>query len=92
MSDWPENDRRKDSDFGEANRFRIARLEEDVRDLERQIADYGALKEQVRHLSLSVEGMNRTVNAMTRALYTAALTVGGSAIIAATTVVFVFAR
>lgn len=83
MGDWEERSR---SD-GDANRVRISRLEQDMRDVKRQLEGYGALQEQVRYLSNEVKDLNTGFEALKRALYTAALTVAGSALLLSASVV-----
>jgi hypothetical protein len=65
----------------EANRYRINRLETDVENLEKRLEDYGALKQTVLNLERAVGNLQGELTAVRRALYTAALTVGGSAIL-----------
>jgi flagellar capping protein FliD len=65
----------------EANRYRINRLETDVENLEKRLEDYGALKQTVLNLERAVGNLQSELTSVRRALYTAALTVGGSAIL-----------
>lgn len=65
----------------DANRYRIARLEKDVANLQERLEDYGALKQTVLSLDKAVGTLQEELKAVRRALYTAALTVGGSAIL-----------
>jgi flagellar capping protein FliD len=65
----------------EANRYRIVRLEHDVQHLQERLEDYGALKQTVRNLEQAVANLQGELTAVRRALYTAALTVGGSAVL-----------
>jgi hypothetical protein len=70
----------------EANRYRINRLETDVENLEKRLEDYGALKQTVLNLERAVGNLQGELTAVRRALYTAALTVGGSAILLAVSI------
>jgi flagellar capping protein FliD len=65
----------------EANRYRINRLETDVENLEKRLEDYGALKQTVLNLERAVGNLQSELTSVRRALYTAALTVGGSSIL-----------
>jgi uncharacterized protein YlxW (UPF0749 family) len=65
----------------EANRYRIVRLEQDVQHLQERLEDYGALKQTVRSLEKAVANLQVELTSVRRALYTAALTVGGSAVL-----------
>jgi chromosome segregation ATPase len=65
----------------EANRYRIVRLEHDVEHLQARLEDFGALKQTVRQLEESDKNLRDELSSLRRALYTAALTVGGSAIL-----------
>lgn len=70
-----------------ANRFRIVRLEQDVQHLQERLEDYGALKQSVQILSGEVANLKLEFGAIRRALYTAALTVAGSAVLLALSLV-----
>jgi predicted nucleic acid-binding Zn-ribbon protein len=70
----------------EANRHRINRLERDVENLEKRLEDYGALKQTVVNLDKAVANLQDELKAVRRALYTAALTVGGSAVLLAVSI------
>jgi hypothetical protein len=70
----------------EANRYRINRLENDVADLEKRLEDYGALKQTVLNLERAVGNLQAELTSVRRALYTAALTVGGSAVLLAVSI------
>jgi prefoldin subunit 5 len=70
----------------EANRYRIARLEQDVEHLQARLEDYGALKQTVRNLEQAVANLQGELTSVRRALYTAALTVGGSAVLLAVSI------
>jgi flagellar capping protein FliD len=70
----------------EANRYRINRLENDVADLEKRLEDYGALKQTVLNLERAVGNLQSELTSVRRALYTAALTVGGSAVLLAVSI------
>jgi hypothetical protein len=65
----------------EANRYRIVRLENDVQHLQERLEDYGALKQTILVLEREVAGLQNELQSVRRALYTAALSVGGSAIL-----------
>lgn len=65
----------------EANRYRIERLERDVHDIQRKLDDYGELRQQVRTIAHDCDRLDDDFGALRRAIITAALTVGGSAII-----------
>jgi small-conductance mechanosensitive channel len=70
----------------EANRYRIERLENDVRGLQQRLEDYGALKQTVTNLDKAVNGLQDEIKSMRRALYTAALSVTGGAILLAVSI------
>jgi prefoldin subunit 5 len=70
----------------EANRYRIARLEQDMEHLQARLEDYGALKQTVRNLEQAVGNLQNELTSVRRALYTAALTVGGSAVLLAVSI------
>jgi flagellar capping protein FliD len=70
----------------EANRYRIARLEQDMEHLQARLEDYGALKQTVRNLEQAVANLQSELTSVRRALYTAALTVGGSAVLLAVSI------
>jgi hypothetical protein len=70
----------------EANRYRIVRLENDVNELEKRLEDYGALKQTVLNLERAVGNLQAELTSVRRALYTAALTVGGSAVLLAVSI------
>jgi uncharacterized protein YlxW (UPF0749 family) len=70
----------------EANRYRIVRLEQDVQHLQERLEDYGALKQTVRSLEKAVANLQVELTSVRRALYTAALTVGGSAVLLAVSI------
>jgi flagellar capping protein FliD len=70
----------------EANRYRISRLENDVEHLQARLEDYGALKQTVRNLEQAVANLQSELTSVRRALYTAALTVGGSAVLLAVSI------
>jgi prefoldin subunit 5 len=70
----------------EANRYRIARLEQDMEHLQARLEDYGALKQTVRNLEQAVANLQGELTSVRRALYTAALTVGGSAVLLAVSI------
>jgi flagellar capping protein FliD len=70
----------------EANRYRIVRLEADVQHLQERLEDYGALKQTVRSLEQAVASLQNELTSVRRALYTAALTVGGSAVLLAVSI------
>ena len=65
----------------EANRYRIARLEQDVEHLQNRLEDYGALKQTVLNLERAVSSLEGKLSSVLKALYTVALTVAGSAIL-----------
>jgi hypothetical protein len=65
----------------EANRYRIVRLEHDVEHLQARLEDYGALKQTIVTLEREVAVLQDELKSVRRALYTAALSVGGSAIL-----------
>lgn len=71
----------------EANRYRIVRLEQDVQHLQERLEDYGALKQSVSNLTNEVRELKGEFGSIRRALYTAALTVGGSAVLLAVSLV-----
>jgi conjugal transfer/entry exclusion protein len=81
-----------DSAASDANRYRIQRLEQDVHDLQVKLDDYGALKQTVGNLDRQVSKLADEFTTMRRALYTAALTVGGSAIIVAVSILVAIAQ
>jgi hypothetical protein len=70
----------------EANRYRIVRLENDVQHLQERLEDYGALKQTVVNLERAVGNLQSELTSVRRALYTAALTVGGSAVLLAVSI------
>jgi hypothetical protein len=70
----------------EANRYRIVRLEQDVQHLQERLEDYGALKQTVLNLDKAVGNLQAELTSVRRALYTAALTVGGSAVLLAVSI------
>jgi flagellar capping protein FliD len=70
----------------EANRYRIARLEQDMEHLQARLEDYGALKQTVLNLERAVANLQGELTSVRRALYTAALTVGGSAVLLAVSI------
>jgi hypothetical protein len=70
----------------EANRYRIERLENDVKGLQVRLEDYGALKQTVVNLDKAVGNLQDEIRSLRRALYTAALTVGGSAVLLAVSI------
>jgi hypothetical protein len=70
----------------EANRYRIERLERDVRDLQIKLDDYTALKLTVTGLAKEVEHLSDEFNGLRKALYTAALTIAGSTVLFAVSV------
>jgi hypothetical protein len=70
----------------EANRYRIVRLENDVQHLQERLEDYGALKQTVVNLERAVANLQSELTSVRRALYTAALTVGGSAVLLAVSI------
>jgi hypothetical protein len=70
----------------EANRYRIVRLEQDVQHLQERLEDYGALKQTVVNLERAVANLQGELTSVRRALYTAALTVGGSAVLLAVSI------
>jgi 16S rRNA G527 N7-methylase RsmG len=70
----------------EANRYRIVRLENDVQHLQERLEDYGALKQTVVNLERAVANLQSVLTSVRRALYTAALTVGGSAVLLAVSI------
>lgn len=70
----------------EANRYRIARLEQDVHEIHVKLDDYGALKQTVRDLGNQVNGLAGEFSGLRRALYTAALTIAGSTLLFAVSV------
>jgi hypothetical protein len=72
----------------EANRYRIVRLEQDVQHLQERLEDYGAMKQSVQILTNEVASLKQEFGSIRRALYTAALTVGGSAVLLAVSLVF----
>lgn len=63
--------------------FRVKNLERNVEHLQERLEDYSALKQTVRSLEGTVVKMGEELGSIRRALYTAALTVGGSAILLA---------
>jgi predicted PurR-regulated permease PerM len=71
----------------EANRYRIVRLEQDVQHLQERLEDYGALKLSVQNLAGQVSKLQEEFGSIRRALYTAALTVGGSAVLLAVSII-----
>jgi flagellar capping protein FliD len=71
----------------EANRYRISRLENDVEHLQARLEDYGALKQTVRNLEQAVGNLQSELTSVRKALYTAALTVGGSTLLLAVSIV-----
>jgi prefoldin subunit 5 len=71
----------------EANRYRIARLEQDMEHLQARLEDYGALKQTVRNLEQAVGNLQGELTSVRKALYTAALTVGGSTLLLAVSIV-----
>jgi flagellar capping protein FliD len=71
----------------EANRYRIARLEQDMEHLQARLEDYGALKQTVRNLEQAVGNLQSELTSVRKALYTAALTVGGSTLLLAVSIV-----
>jgi flagellar capping protein FliD len=70
----------------EANRYRISRLENDVQHLQQRLEDYGALKQTVLSLDKAVGNLQEELKAVRRALYTAALSVTGGAILLAVSI------
>ncbi len=70
----------------EANRYRIARLEQDVHDLQRKLDTYAALEQKVVTVTHDCGKLEDDFASLRRAFYTAALTVGGSAILFAVSV------
>jgi flagellar capping protein FliD len=70
----------------EANRYRISRLENDVQHLQERLEDYGALKQTVLSLDKAVGNLQEELKAVRRALYTAALSVTGGAILLAVSI------
>jgi hypothetical protein len=70
----------------EANRYRIERLERDVRDLQLKLDDYAALKQNVASLAAAMERLSGEFSALRKALYTAALSVAGSFVLLAVTI------
>ena len=70
----------------EANRYRIGRLETDVRDLQVKLDDYGALKQTVTSLAHEVETLSREFAGLRKALAVASFTVAGSSVLFAVSV------
>jgi hypothetical protein len=56
--------------------------------LQQRLEDYGALRQSVRNLETAVANAQSELSNIRRALYTAALTVGGSAVLLAASIVF----
>ena len=81
-----------DSRPGEANRYRIDRLERDVHDLTVKLDDYGALKQTVAHLTGEVTSLSKEFAGLRRALAVASFTVAGSAILFAVSVLVALAQ
>lgn len=67
----------------EALPFRVRNLERDVEHLQERLEDYGALKQTVQTLTVEVRELKVEFGSIRRALYTTALTVGGSAVLLA---------
>lgn len=55
--------------------------------LQERLEDYGALKQTVQNLTTEVRELKGEFGSIRRALYTAALTVGGSAVLLAVSLV-----
>jgi hypothetical protein len=70
----------------DANRYRIQRLEQDVHDLQVKLDDYGAMRQTVSQLTRQVDGLAQEFSGLRKALYTAALTCAGSAVIVAVSI------
>ena len=70
----------------EANRYRIARLEQDVRELQQKLDRYAALEQKVEGVIHDCGRLEDDFASLRRALNTAALTVGGSAVLFAVSV------
>jgi len=76
-----------DSQPGEANRIRIDRLERDVDHIQNRLEDYGALKQTVANLDRAVASLAEEFSGLRRALAVASITVAGSAVLFAVSVV-----
>jgi hypothetical protein len=70
----------------DANRYRIERLERDVHEIQIKLDDYGELKQTVRDLGKQVGSLASEFSGLRRALYTAALTIAGSTLLFAVSV------
>ncbi len=70
----------------EANRYRIQRLEQDVHDLNIRLEDYGALKQTVSNLDKTVASLSDEFAGLRRALIVASISLTGSAVLFAVTV------
>lgn len=70
--------------------IRIARLEQDVKELRDELRDYGAMRERVTNLTKEVHDLGSEVRGLRKALIAAALSVTGAAVVFAFTVFQVF--
>ena len=70
----------------EANRYRIARLEQDVQNLQNKLERYAALEQKLEGVIHDCGKLEDDFASLRRALNTAALTIGGSAILFAVSV------
>ena len=76
----------------EANRYRIARLEQDVRDLQHKLDTYTALQQKLDSVAHDCDKLDDDFSALRKSLYTAALTVGGSAVLFTVSVLVAIAQ
>ena len=74
-----------DSNTPDAHRYRLGRLEQDVHDLQVKLEDYAGLKRDVEAVRREMDANNRELSSLRKALYTAALSVTGAAIVFAAT-------
>ena len=72
--------------ISDANRYRIQRLEQDVHDLTVKLEDYGAVKQTVANLEATVKTLSDEFAGLRRALAVASLSIAGSAVLFAVTV------
>jgi hypothetical protein len=81
-----------DQQATEANRYRIERLERDVHELVLKLDDYTATKITMKGLEREVGRLSGEFDGLRKALYTAALTIAGSTILLAVSVLVAIAQ